>query len=235
MSHRSRLWSAALGPVRRAAEMRARLGRRSRQTTVEELDGIAIVVLPDVYNPVTNRTGAMLARVLRDAIPVRPPGEPVPRLLDVGTGCGVAAVFAALRGAEVVAVDLNPEAIRNARLNAQLHHVEHRVDVRQGDLFEPVAGERFDVVAFDPPRHVGRPSTFIDLAWEGEDVLERFAATVGDVLAPGGRVLVSTRTDSASHTLADTLGFAGFDVRVVTEGRFYGATESIVEAVQRQA
>jgi hypothetical protein len=71
------------------------------------------------------------------------------------------------------------------------------------------------------------------LAGEGEDVLARVAAPVGDGLAPGGKVLVSTRTDSASHTLADTLDLAGFDVRVVAEGRFYGATESIVEAIRR--
>lgn len=228
MSRRSPLWSTLLRPIRRAAEVRERLGRRSRRTTVEELDGVPLVVLPDVYNPVTNRTGAMLARVVRDAVPVRSSSEPVPRMLDLGTGSGVAAVFAALRGADVVAVDLNPEAVRNARLNAQLHHVEHRIDVRQGDLFEPVVGERFDVVAFDPPRHRGRPSTFIDLAWEGEDVLDRFVHGLAEVLADGGVALVSTRSDSASRALPEALRDAGFAVDLVVERSAYGATNGIV-------
>ena len=158
MSRRDGFVGVLLGPLRRAADLRARIGRRSRQTTVEELDGIPVVVLPDVYNPVTNRTGAMLARAVRQFVPVRPAAEAPPRVLNLGAGSGVVSVFAALAGADVVAVDLNPESVRNVRLNAQLHHVEHRIDAKQGDLYAPVTGQRFDVVAFDPPRHRGRPS-----------------------------------------------------------------------------
>ena len=57
--------------------------------------------------------------------PLIPPGSIV---LDMGTGSGVGAVFAARNAARVVAVDVNPEAVRCARINVLLHHIEDRVD-----------------------------------------------------------------------------------------------------------
>ena len=62
----------------------------------------------------------------------------------MGTGSGVGAVFAAQWARRVVAVDINPAAVRCARINALLNHVEDRVDVVEGDLFEPIGGQRFD-------------------------------------------------------------------------------------------
>ena len=51
-------------------------------------------------------------------------------------------------GATVTGVDVNERALAMTRLNAALNGV--RIDVRAGSLFEPVAGERFDlIVAMD--------------------------------------------------------------------------------------
>jgi SAM-dependent methyltransferase len=77
------------------------------------------------------------------------------RLLDVGTGCGVVAIEAAARGFAVVATDLYDSTVALARLNAQLNDVDG-IDFRTGHLFEPVAGERFDLVLTAP--HYGRTS-----------------------------------------------------------------------------
>lgn len=233
---RDRTWGeralgAALGPLRRAREARARLAPR-RRTSVEEIDGVPIIVLPDVFNPASNRTGCLLARSARDAIRPRPVGAAPARVLDLGTGTGIAAVFAALRGAEVVAVDLNPEAVRNARLNAQLHHVEHRVDVRQGDLLAPVRGQRFDLVLFDPPRYRGRPSTFLDLAWQSENVLERFADGLPGVLAPGGEARFVVSTDADSEGLPALLRAQGFALRELSSRTWLGAVEAVYVATR---
>ena len=60
-------------------------------------------------------------------------------------------------GYHVTAVDINPDAVRCARINALQHHLETCIEVRQGDLFEPVQGERFDLVLFNPPFFRGQP------------------------------------------------------------------------------
>ena len=59
------------------------------------------------------------------------------KVIDVGTGSGILAVGAALLGAgHVLAVDIDPDAVRVAAENAKLNHVENRITVRQGNLLE---------------------------------------------------------------------------------------------------
>jgi methylase of polypeptide subunit release factors len=77
--------------------------------------------------------------------------------LDLGTGCGVQALHASRHSARVVATDISGRAVRMAQLTAALSGVE--LDLRQGDLLEPVHGESFDLVVSNPPFVVGAPPT----------------------------------------------------------------------------
>lgn len=69
--------------------------------------------------------------------------------LDIGTGCGIQALYLATHADRVVATDLSERACRITAFNAALNGVE--IDVRQGSLFEPVAGEQFDLIVSNPP------------------------------------------------------------------------------------
>lgn len=83
--------------------------------------------------------------------------RPVEATLDLGTGLGVQALFAARHSTRVTAVDINARALEFARFNAQLNGI-HNVEFRQGSYFEPVAGEQFDLVLSNPP-YVISPET----------------------------------------------------------------------------
>jgi HemK-related putative methylase len=152
---------------------------------IERVLGMPFVVTPSVFNPKVPRTGEFLASLV-DLSLVKCDAE----VLDMGTGCGVCAVFAARHARRVVAVDINAAAVRCARINAQLNHLEHKIDVRHGDLFAPVAAERFDLILFNPPFLRGAPRDDRDRAWRSSDVAERFAAGLGAHLKPGGSALV---------------------------------------------
>ena len=181
--------------------LRRRLGR----TVLERIDGVPLLVLPEVFNPRVFPTGAWLARAVAELPPAggaapgaggeKAPGTGTgaggaPLALDMGTGSGIGAVFAALRGYRVTAVDVNPHAVRCARINALLNGLEERIEVREGDLFSAVPGERFDLVLFNPPFFRGAPRDPLDAAWRSDDVIERFAAGLPAALAPGGRALL---------------------------------------------
>ena len=113
--------------------------------------------------------------------------DPVGRALDLGTGCGVQALLAAGHAEQVVAVDLNPRALWLTDLNCRLNGVTN-VDCRQGDLFEPVAGETFDLVVTNPPFVISPSGDYLfrDSPLE-EDGLSRAAVTgAAAILAEGG-------------------------------------------------
>ncbi|GAB91986.1 DUF7782 domain-containing protein [Gordonia rhizosphera] len=96
---------------------------------------------------------------------------PVRRALDIGTGCGIQALHLGAHCDEIVATDTNPRALAVARATARLNGM--RWDLRPGSLFEPVAGERFDLIVSNPPFVVGSGA---------QDYIYRDSGMVGDAL-----------------------------------------------------
>ena len=73
-------------------------------------------------------------------------------MLDVGTGSGAIALALAHERpkARVTATDVSPAALAVAADNAERLGLADRVRFLEGSLFEPVAGERFDLVVVEP-------------------------------------------------------------------------------------
>ena len=198
------LWRYALGWRYRL------LARRYDSLVLERVLGQPLLVLPQVFNPRLLRTGQFLVESL-DARLI-PPGA---RVLDLGTGSGVGAIFAARWADSVVATDINPAAVRCARINALLSGLEQHIEVRQGDMFGPVRADTFDVVLFNPPYYRGTPRNALDRAWRGIDVVERFAAELRDHLVSGGHALVVLSTDGEEEAFLNAFEVNGLNVQVV--------------------
>ncbi len=143
-------------------------------------------------------------------------------VLDVGTGSGAIALAIASERAKarITATDLSAAALAVARENAEALGLSDRVRFLEGSLFEPVAGERFDLVVSNPPYVAERdgaelppelrhePASALFAGPDGTDVLRAIAAGVGGVLAPGGAVLVELDPRQAGAMCA-WLGEAG--------------------------
>jgi release factor glutamine methyltransferase len=155
----------------------------SEEGEVFDYLGLTLVVPPHVQ--VIESTSDLLGRTVLDEVTE---GE---RVLDMGTGSGVNAILAATRGADVVAVDVNPHAVEAARANAARNDVEDRVTIGQSDLFDAVEG-RFDLVVFDPPFRWMKPRDWAEASITDEDyrALTAFFARVREHLVEGGRILV---------------------------------------------
>jgi HemK-related putative methylase len=193
---------------------------------LERVHQLPFVVTPSVFNPKVPRTGEFLAAQL-DSKLVQSHWE----ILDMGTGSGVCAVFAARYARRVVAVDINPAAVRCAGINALLNGLEHKIEVRHGDLFEPVREERFDLILFNPPFVKGTPRDDRDRAWRSKDVAERFAAGLRARLKPGGSALVLLSTFGDGHAFLEQFCEQGFEISVLAQRRFINERLTIFRLV----
>jgi release factor glutamine methyltransferase len=193
---------------------------------LERVHGMPFVVTPSVFNPKVPRTGEFLASQIDSRL--------VPRdceVLDMGTGSGICAVFAARHARRVVAVDINAAAVRCAGINALLNGVEHKIDLRHGDLFAPVPDERFDLILFNPPFVQGPPRDDRDRAWRSNDVAERFAAGLAAHLKPAGSALVLLSTFGDGYVFLEEFRKHDFEVSVLAERRFVNERLTIFRLV----
>lgn len=173
-----------------------------------------LVPVPGVFKP--HSDSLMLTEQVRR--------EPLVRgdVLDLCTGSGVLAITAAHCGASsVTAVDISRRAILAVRLNAKLNGA--RVDTVRGDLFEPLAGRRFDLIVSNPPYLPGvsdqLPRGGPARAWEGGHsgrlFIDRICAQAAAHLNPGGALLLLHSSVCSERATMETLHDEGFDVRVV--------------------
>ncbi len=130
------------------------------------------------------------------------PTDPVDSVLDLGTGCGIQSLHAARHAQRIVATDISARALDRARLTLALNGIPATdesgstgtatVDLRQGDLFAPVTGERFDRIVSNPPfvitpRRDGVPLyEYRDGGRVGDAIVEHVVRGVADHLSPGG-------------------------------------------------
>jgi len=120
-------------------------------------------------------------------------------VLDMGTGTGVLALFAALKGAKhVVAVDINPHACSIAEKNVKENKVSDRVKVIQSDLYNNVKKEKFDRIIFNAPYWNNEPNPSIPLTYAVFDknylTLRRFLKESKEYLNINGKIILSFST-----------------------------------------
>lgn len=123
-------------------------------------------------------------------------------VLDMGTGCGILGVVVAEKAAKVVAVDVNPYAVRCAKKNAKLNGVSDKIFFVQGDLFTAIRiGERFDLILFNAPYLPSESiedTSWLGRAWSGgaagKQVIDRFIRWAPKYLKRDGRVFLMQST-----------------------------------------
>ena len=147
--------------------------------------------------------------------------RPVGAALDLCTGSGIHALLAAAHSQRVVAVDINPRAVHCARFNGQAAGANN-IDVRLGDLYEPVGDARFDLITANPP-FVPSPRDSLqyrDGGRSGEEVQRRIITGLPKYLAPGGMAQIVTEfgergDEPLANRLRQWLGAAPMDIHIL--------------------
>lgn len=174
--------------------------------------GLDLVVPPGVFSPTP--MSDLLGQAVLDHV------DATDRVLDLGTGCGVNAILAATRSADVTGVDVNPAAVEAAIDNAARNGVAERTTFLVGDLFEPVDG-RFDLVVIDPPFRWFAPRDIAERAMTdaGYSTLTRFFAELPERLTGPGKALVFFGTSGDLDYLLRLSDEAGLTRTTVAQRR----------------
>ena len=144
-------------------------------------------------------------------------------VLDMGTGCGILGIVAAKNASRVIAIDINPYAVRCAKQNAKTNGVADKMLFIQGDLFTPIKTEKkFDLILFNAPYLPTEPSegtALIEKAWaggaNGRSVIDRFLREVCGHLKIGGHIMLMQSTLSDVDRTMRILEDKGFKAEVI--------------------
>lgn len=120
------------------------------------------------------------------------PRDRVESVLDLGTGCGIQALHLTSHADRIVGTDLNPRALQLATVTLGLAQID--AELRLGSLYEPVAGERFDLIVSNPPYVISPPSRS-ELVYRegnqvGDDLMRTVVSQAVDHLNPDGTLIV---------------------------------------------
>jgi release factor glutamine methyltransferase len=138
------------------------------------------------------------------------PPETTWTIADLGTGTGAVALVVAKERprCRVIATDFLPAALNVARSNVKKFALTN-VELRQGDWFIPLAGEKLDMIVSNPPYvcandpHLQQgdvrfePMSALASGADGLDTIRQIAAQAQQFLKPGGRLLLEHGFDQA--------------------------------------
>jgi release factor glutamine methyltransferase len=208
--------------VRRRAEQRVPVAQLVGR---KEFWSLPLTVTPDVLTPRPETETLVEA-----ALGLAPDRDAELRVLDVGTGSGAVALAIAYERprARITATDVSPAALAVARENAERLSLSDRVRFLAGSLYQPVAGERFDLIVSNPPYLGDAPGAAHapELAHEPREAL--FAEEQGLAL------LRALAQDAARHLRPG--GAAAFELSPEQAGRVAGwcREAGLLEVTQRR-
>ena len=124
------------------------------------------------------------------------------RMLEIGTGCGILAILAAKKAKDVVAVDVNPFAVRCATENALHNNIRDKISFIQSDLISSIReAPVFDLILFNAPYlpvDEGEAVSWLSRSWAGgptgRQLVDRFISDVPKYLKKSGRALLMQST-----------------------------------------
>ena len=192
-----------------------------------ELFGLSLSVPSEVYEPAEDsELLAFHSRNLRG------------KILEIGTGSGLVSILNAKSNPsnDVLACDINPEAVKCAQQNAKANSAPN-IRFFQSNLFEKIEG-KFDSILFNPPylptskeeRIPGNLNYAFDGGEDGRKILDIFLEEFDKFLAPKGRLLlIQSSLNSMERTIL-ILKNKGFEVQIVDQKPFFFEIVYLLEA-----
>jgi release factor glutamine methyltransferase len=169
-----------------------------------QYNGIVIKTHPEVYKPSKDTF------LLADNLDITRKDE----ILEIGTGTGLIAVYSAQRSKRVVATDIDEKAIKCALQNVIANRT-YNVELKNGDLFEPVQNEKYDLILFNTYNADAndKKNQSEDYS-KSREIIDKFILELNDYLNEGGRFQIVQSSDCDIEKTISKLEESGFVVEI---------------------
>jgi len=197
----------------------------------QKLAGFTFIVRPTVFNPADFISSKVFVSYI-DTLDLH--GK---YILDMGSGSGVVSIVAASKGAECIAADINPVAVRCITENALLNNFVKQITAIESDLFESlgnIVNGKFDIIFFNPPYYKGNPTNNFERAFKGGpnlEVIDRFLVEAKNFLAPSGRLCLLVSSDMNLDEMYSRIKTAGYTYKILHTNKKTFETFYIIDAV----
>ena len=178
-----------------------------------------IVASDNVLRPQSQETATLFRQGLGNLLP---PSS----LLDLGCGSGLLSIIAArlFPQAQITAIDIMPEATATTKINLKKQELQNRIKVYEGDLFQSLKGQIFNVIIFNAPWVVAKVRSRAEIPTndEKQQTITRFFEQVDRYLAPQGHLLLGYADHSgekAINRLTDLINQAGYEIGQLYKAR----------------
>lgn len=180
-------------------------------------NGVSIVILPNVFSPKYFTDSEYFAKVISETV-----GDK--SLLEVGTGTGIVALSAALRGSNVTALDINPDAVENTKLNFKKYNISTD-NVLFSDVYSALGdNQKFDFIFWNHPFNNWPEQVEDVLLLAGLDyqytALSRYVSDAYKHLKEGGRLLLGTGNNADLSSINIIAQENGYVTKVIAEEIF---------------
>lgn len=204
-----------------------------RQERSVEYAGIRLKVQPGVFHPGVFFSTLIFIDFLQKV------DFQNKKVLDVGTGSGLLALYAAKKGAVVAALDIHPKAIETARQNGITNGFEvittfksadqeskhPPITLLESDLFDRIPQQPFDLMLINPPYYPRQPLDFSEHAFfagENLEYFEKLFASLHPYLHPQTQAWMILSEDCNFIKMKEIAARYGYLLRVVFEQKKWG-------------
>ncbi|MGZ7119709.1 MAG: HemK2/MTQ2 family protein methyltransferase [Methanobacterium sp.] len=183
-----------------------------------EYNEILIHTHPEVYEPAED------SYLLADNLDIKRTDQ----VLEIGTGTGFIAISASKKAGKVIATDINDYAIKCAIKNVVTNKA-YNIELKKGNMFEPVQGEKFDLILFNAPYLPTSEDEKIDEELnnafdggiKGRDVIDVFIEQVKDYLDNKGRLQLVQSSLADNEKTISKLEELGFDAEITARQKCF--------------
>lgn len=142
-------------------------------------------------------------------------------VLDLGTGCGIQAIFSSKYANKITAADINQYALENTKLNIDLYNLNNKIQVIKSDLFSNISG-KFNLIIFNPPFFSKRPKTIIEKSVTDykNSLINRFFKEVKNYLSPNGKIIMVVSNILNLNLFNQIIIKSGLNFKIIDKKKF---------------